>query len=279
MSNAKYTPAPQQDPDDVPAGPAYNQAPPSYQAADDEARLFAGEGAPRSSEDNVPDDFKFGGSVAEATIDIRNQFIRKVYTILTVQLLATGAVSTISFVSPAYKEWIQGHPALVFISMFGAIGMMLLTYWKRHSYPTNLLFLSGFTLLEAYTISVVVSFYKTSIVLNAVILTAGIFVFLTAFACQTKYDFTSWMPYLFGGLWGLILFGFMAAFFPYSSTGELIYGGLAALIFSGYILVDTQLVMRKHHVEEEIAAAISLYLDIINLFLAILRILNSQQNN
>jgi FtsH-binding integral membrane protein len=163
--------------------------------------------------------------------------------------------------------------------MFGAIGMMLLTYWKRHSYPTNLLFLSGFTLLEAYTISVIVSFYKTSIVLNAVLLTAGIFVFLTAFACQTKYDFTSWMPYLFGGLWGLILFGFMAAFFPYSSTGELIYGGLAALIFSGYILVDTQLVMRHHHVEEEIAAAISLYLDIINLFLAILRILNSQQNN
>ncbi|KAG8168121.1 hypothetical protein KVR01_003810 [Diaporthe batatas] len=276
MSNAKYTPAPQQDPDDVPAGPAYSQAPPSYQAADDEARLFAGEA--RSSED-LPDDFKFGGSVAEATIDIRNQFVRKVYTILTVQLLATGAVSTISFVSPAYKEWIQGHPALVFISMFGAIGMMLLTYWKRHSYPTNLLFLSGFTLLEAYTISVVVSFYKTSIVLNAVLLTAGIFVFLTAFACQTKYDFTSWMPYLFGGLWGLILFGFMAAFFPYSSTGELIYGGLAALIFSGYILVDTQLVMRHHHVEEEIAAAISLYLDIINLFLAILRILNSQQNN
>lgn len=117
MSNAKYTPAPQQDPDDVPAGPAYSQAPPSYQAADDEARLFAGEGAPRSSEDNVPDDFKFGGSVAEATIDIRNQFVRKVYTILTVQLLATGAVSTISFVSPAYKEWIQGHPALVFISV------------------------------------------------------------------------------------------------------------------------------------------------------------------
>lgn len=163
--------------------------------------------------------------------------------------------------------------------MFGAIGMMLLTYWKRQSYPINLVFLSGFTLLEAYTISVVVSFYETSIVLNAVLLTAGIFVFLTAFACQTKYDFTSWMPYLFGGLWGLILFGFMAAFFPYSSTGELIYGGLAALIFSGYILVDTQLVIRHHHVEEEIAAAISLYLDIINLFLAILRILNSQQNN
>ena len=163
--------------------------------------------------------------------------------------------------------------------LFGSMVFMLLTFWKRHSYPTNLLFLSVFTLLEAYTISVIVSFYQTQVVLNAVLLTAGIFVFLTAFACQTKYDFTSWMPYLFGGLWGLILFGFMAAFMPYSSTGELIYGGLAALIFSGYVLVDTQLVLRKHHVEEEIAAAVSLYLDIINLFLAILRILNSQQNN
>jgi len=39
------------------------------------------------------------------------------------------------------------------------------------------------------------------------------------------------------------------------------------------------MVMSHYHPEEEIAAAISLYLDILNLFLAILRILNSQQNN
>jgi FtsH-binding integral membrane protein len=156
---------------------------------------------------------------------------------------------------------------------------MLLTYWKRKSYPTNLAFLGVFTVMEAYSISVVVSFYNSMIVLEALVLTLGIFLALTLFACQTKYDFTSWMPYLFGGLWGLVLFGFMAIWFPHNSTAELIYGGLAALIFSGYILVDTQLVMRHYHVEEEIAAAISLYLDIINLFLAILRILNSQSNN
>lgn len=289
-ANAKYAPAPTQDPDEA----TWSQAPPSYQQAGSDPAVasgapatsssvgdnfFYGAAEPRSSEDNVPDDFKFGGSVAEATVDIRHQFIRKVYTILTAQLAATAVVSGLSFWSEGYKAWIQTHPSLLWISLFGSIAFMLLTYWKRKSYPTNLLFLSGFTLLEAYTISVVVSFYQSSIVLNAVILTGGIFVFLTLFACQTKYDFTSWMPYLFGGLWGLILFGFMAAFLPYSSTAELVYGGLAALIFSGYILVDTQLVLRHHHVEEEIAAAISLYLDIINLFLAILRILNSQSNN
>ncbi|TLD21857.1 hypothetical protein PspLS_08236 [Pyricularia sp. CBS 133598] len=280
-ANAKYTAAPTQDPDDH---LDYTSAPPSYQAAgssaaqpSDAERLASG--VPRSSEDDLPDDFKFGGNVAEATVEIRHQFIRKVYSILTVQLIITGGVSALGFVSTSYRDWVRAHPGVLWLSLFGAMGMMLLTYWKRKSYPTNLLFLGGFTLLEAYTISVVVTFYDSSIVLNAVLLTAGMFVFLTAFAFQTKYDFTSWMPYLFGALWGLVLFGFVAMFLPYSSTAELIYGGLAALVFSGYILVDTQLVMRTHHVEEEIAAAISLYLDIINLFLAILRILNSQQQN
>lgn len=222
---------------------------------------------------------QFGGSVAEATIDIRMAFVRKVYSILTVQLLLTAGLSSLSFFSNGYRNWIQSNQWMMWVSLFGAIGFMLLTFWKRKSYPTNILFLSAFTALEAYSISVITSFYESRIVIEALVITLGIFVALTLFACQTKYDFTSWMPYLFGALWVLILFGFMAAFFPHGSTMELVYGGAAALIFSGYILVDTQLVMRHYHVEEEIAASISLYLDILNLFLAILRILNSQNNN
>jgi hypothetical protein len=57
-ANIKYTPAPQEDPE---AHLNYTQPPPSYQAesssAQDQERLFGG---PRSSEDNIPDDFKVG---------------------------------------------------------------------------------------------------------------------------------------------------------------------------------------------------------------------------
>ena len=286
-SATKYHAAPQRDSFDDNT-PNYTQAPPSYQATasshaqqqqQSDSTPFYSSTEPRAEDDNLPDDFKFGSSVAEATLPIRMQFVRKVYSILTAQLLATIALSCISYYSHGYKAWIQTHPAMMWVSLFGALGFMLLTFWKRKSYPMNLVFLSGFTALEAYSISVIVSFYNTKTVLLALVLTGGIFLALTLFACQTKYDFTSWMPYLFGSLWALILFGFVAAFFPYNSTAELIYGSLAALVFSGYILVDTQLVMRHYQVEEEIAAAISLYLDVINLFLAILRILNSQNNN
>lgn len=207
------------------------------------------------------------------------QFIRKVYAILTAQILLTTVISSISFFSDSFRGWIQSNQWMMWVSLFGAIGFMLLTFWKRKSFPMNLIFLGVFTALEAYSIAVITSFYESRIVLQALVFTAGIFVFLSLFACQTKYDFTSWMPYLFGALWVLILFGFMSAFFPHTKTVELGYGIVAALIFSGYILVDTQLIIRHYHVEEEIAAAISLYLDILNLFLAILRILNSQNNN
>ncbi|PYH48871.1 Bax inhibitor-1 family protein [Aspergillus saccharolyticus JOP 1030-1] len=270
-ANTRYEPAPQRDSFEE---RAYTQPPPSYQATADYSQA-----PPRGEDDNVPDDFKFGGTVAEGTLPIRMQFIRKVYAILTAQLLLTTVMSSISFFSPSYRNWIQSNFWVMILSVFGALGFMLVTYWKRKSYPANLLFLSGFTIMEAYSISVVTSLYESRIVLQALVITLGLFVALTLFACQTKYDFTHWMPYLFGALWFLILFGFMAMFFPGSKTVELIYGGVAALVFAGYILVDTQLVMRHYHVEEEIAASISLYLDILNLFLAILRILNSQSNN
>ena len=200
-------------------------------------------------------------------------------TYRTVQLLATAAVSALSMMSESYKNFIQQTPALMWVSLIGSFVFLGLTFWKRKSYPTNLIFLAGFTAMEAYSISVIVSFTDSRIVLQALFFTLGIFIALSLFACQSKYDFTHWAPYLFGALWVVVLFGFMSMFFPHSSSVELGYGVVCALIFSGYILVDTQMIMRHYHVEEEIAASISLYLDIINLFLAILRILNSQNNN
>lgn len=277
MAGPKYQHVPQRDSLDE-GGGSLSQAPPSYQEQDPTREALI-TGAPRSEDDNLPDDFKFGGVVAEATLDIRMAFVRKVYAILTVQLLATAALSGVSMASESYKKWIQTHQWPLWVSVIGTFVFLGLTFWKRKSYPTNLAFLAGFTAMEAYTISVVVSFTDSKIVLEAVVFTFGIFVALSLFACQSKYDFTHWMPYLFGALWVLILFGFMTMFFPYNSKIELGYGIISALIFSGYILVDTQLIMRHYHVEEEIAAAISLYLDVINLFLAILRILNASNNN
>jgi hypothetical protein len=120
-ANTKYAPAPTRDSFEE---QGYSQAPPSYQATSSyQAEPVMGEA--RSEDDNVPDDFKFGGSVAEATLPIRMQFIRKVYAILTVQLLATTALSAISFFSNGYRKWIQSNQWMMWVSLFGAIGFMV----------------------------------------------------------------------------------------------------------------------------------------------------------
>jgi len=236
-------------------------------------------GAARSSMDNVPDDFKYSTSVYDATVDVRMAFIRKVYAILSIQLMATAIFSSFSFFNANFRNWIQSNQWMMWISFIGALAFMFLTFWKSKSYPTNLLFLTGFTICEAYSVALIVSFYEARIVVQALLLTLGIFLGLTLFACQTKYDFTGLAPVLSGLLFGAIVFSFISMFFPYNSTIELVYSAGIALLFSAYILVDTQNIMRNHHPDEEVTAAMALYLDILNLFIAILRILNSQNDD
>jgi hypothetical protein len=88
MAGPKYQNVPQRDSLDE-AAPSYSQAPPSYEAQANDPQAALLRGVPRGEDDNLPDDFKFGGVVAEATLDIRMAFVRKVYAILYVQPHAT----------------------------------------------------------------------------------------------------------------------------------------------------------------------------------------------
>lgn len=58
----------------------------------------------------------------------------------------------------------------------------------------------------------------------------------------------------------------------------MVYGGLAALIFCGYIIYDTDNLIKRYSYDEYIWAAVSLYLDIINLFLSLLTLLRAAES-
>ena len=84
--------------------------------------------------------------------------------------------------------------------------------------------------------------------------------------------------YLYAALWVVILFGITAIIFTTRGFPFLgsVYAGLIALVFSMFLVYDTQQIMggRKYeiHPEEHVFAAICLYMDVINIFLAILRL-------
>lgn len=72
---------------------------------------------------------------------------------------------------------------------------------------------------------------------------------------------------------------FSLQFFFNSDATELVLAGVGALVFCGFIIYDTSLLMKQLSPEEHILASINLYLDIVNLFLHILRILDSMKKH
>lgn len=72
---------------------------------------------------------------------------------------------------------------------------------------------------------------------------------------------------------------FQQVFFPLGPVSQTIYGGLTALIFSAYIVYDTDNLIKRYSYDEYIWASVALYLDILNLFLSLLQILRSMQDN
>ncbi|NXH61821.1 LFG4 protein, partial [Rhabdornis inornatus] len=226
---------------------------------------------PRSS---IEDDFNYGSNVASASVHIRMAFLRKVYSILSIQVLLTTVISAIFLYSTGVQAFILERPALLLISGFGSLAVIVALTFYSHQHPVNLYLLFGFTLLEAVTVAITVSFCDVSIVLQAFILTTAVFLGLTAYTLQSKRDFSKLGASLFACLWILILSGFLRLFF-YCETIELVFAAAGALLFCGFIIYDTHLLMHKLSPEEYIVAAVSLYLDIINLFLHLLHFLGA----
>ncbi|NXJ54271.1 LFG4 protein, partial [Spizaetus tyrannus] len=227
---------------------------------------------PRSS---IEDDFNYGSNVASASVHIRMAFLRKVYSILSIQVLLTTVTSAIFLYSTGVQAFIHERPALLLISAFGSLAIIVALTLYRHQHPVNLYLLFGFcSLNDSLLFLFVVSFYDVSIVLQAFILTTAVFLGLTAYTLQSKRDFSKFGAGLFACLWILIFSGFLRLFF-YSETMELVFAAAGALLFCGFIIYDTHLLMHKLSPEEYILAAINLYLDIINLFLHLLRLLEA----
>ncbi|KAL7597931.1 protein LIFEGUARD 2 [Lactuca sativa] len=213
--------------------------------------------------------------------ELRWSFIRKIYSIVAIQLLLTAAVGSLV---------VTYHPIVIFFTTTNAgLACYLLLiiapfitlcplsyYYQRH--PINYLLLGIFTITLAFAVGLTCSFTSGKVILEAVILTAVVVVSLTGFtfwAAKRGYDFNFLGPFLFGAVMVLIVFSFIQIFFPLGKISVMIYGGLSAIVFCGYIVYDTDNLIKRYTYDEYIWAAVALYLDIINLFISLLTILRA----
>ncbi|KAI9539918.1 hypothetical protein NQZ68_001851 [Dissostichus eleginoides] len=209
---------------------------------------------------------------------IRRAFIRKVFTVLTVQLVITFSfVAVFTFVDEA-KVFVRRNPWTYYVSyVVFLVSLITLSCCGefRRKHPWNLIALSILTLSLSYMVGMIASFYDTETVIMAVGITAVVCFTVVLFSLQSKYDFTSCQGVLFVCLIVLLLFSILCIFIRHRIL-DIVYSSLGALLFTCFLAVDTQLLLGNKKLslspEEYVFAALNLYTDIINIFLYILAI-------
>jgi FtsH-binding integral membrane protein len=210
---------------------------------------------------------------------VRKGFIKKVYGILLIQLaISLLFISVGTLFKKDVEKFVVDFIPLYFIAGIGAfVTLILLCCCKSlaRSAPINYVLLLIFTVCESYLLMIVSCAYEAKVVFSAVALTVACTLGLTVYAWTTKKDFTPLVAWLWAVLFTFVFCGLL--FFCFNQNVYILYCGCGVLIYSIYIIIDTQLLLGKFqhefNTEDYVFAAMNLYLDIINLFLYILRIL------
>ena len=146
--------------------------------------------------------------------------------------------------------------------------------------PVNYILLAIFTYCCSWIVAVTCIRYDQIVVFEAASLTASIVIALTFYAITTKNDFTICGPIMFI-LGMLFMVGSMLAL-VFGPNMRLLWCIIGVFLFSFYLIIDTQMIVggskRHYHLTEDhyILASLMLYLDIINIFLEILKILGNK---
>ncbi len=196
-------------------------------------------------------------------------FLRATYQLFAGSLLAAtaGAYIGLDMVS-TIASWYWGLVILEFILLFALFAV-------KNKPGINLAVLFGFTFISGLTITPLLAHTfampgGAAIVAQAFLMTSVAFAGISMFAMTTKRDFSSMGKMLFIGLI-VIIVGSIANIFIQMPMLQLIIAMAGAVLFSAFILYDTQQIIKGNY-STPIEAAIALYLDFFNLFIMLLQI-------
>lgn len=227
--------------------------------------------------------------VKDASVEVRNAFVRKVYGILSAQLLLTVAVATpFQF---AKMTWLQSNQWILFVSLavtLVTICAMACCQDVARRFPTNYIFLFVFTAFEGVTVGFLSALYTWQSVLLSAGITVALFLLLTVYAWYSTADFTGAAPYLFCALCCFAIFGLVISIMAVCGlniqVAMMCYDIIGVLIFSFYVVFDTQMILGaagghkyQFDIDDYVFAALNLYLDVINLFIYILSLFGERR--
>jgi modulator of FtsH protease len=202
----------------------------------------------------------------------RATLVRRTYLLVFASVLVTMAGVAFALRQEALMASVARHP---FITLLCTLAPLFAAMTFRKAFPANIGLVFLFTFMEGIAISPIIYIYgrtQPGVIGQAALLTGTTFAVLTAYAWVSRRDFSAWGSFFTIGLWVLIATSVLNIFFQ-NATVSLWLAGAALLVFSGLLIFDTWRLRNAFGPEDYVLAAVSIYLDLLNMFLAILSLL------
>ena len=217
----------------------------------------------------------------------QQRFMVRVYNWMTAGLAITGFMAFYISNNVTIMQIIFGNPIMPIVLMIAQIGLV---FWLASrvmqmsvSQATGVFIL--YAGLTGVTFSFIFVVYTSASITSTFLVTAGTFGAMSLYGYTTKKDLTSWGSFLFMGLIGIIIASVVNMFMQ-SNMMHMIITYAGVLIFVGLTAYDTQKIKEMNilgnegtdeDTKEAIRGALTLYLDFINLFLMLLRLMGDRR--
>ena len=204
----------------------------------------------------------------------RATLVRRTYGLVFISVIVTALGVAFGFTQPALMQAVAQHPIITMLAMFAPLFMAM---QARRSFPRNIILTLVFTFIEGIWIAPFLFMAERSnpgIVGQAGLLTLSTFGVLSLYAVMSKRDFSAWGSFFIVGLWVLIATSLINIFVGSAMASLWIAAG-TVLVFSGLLVFDTWRIVRsgQYGPDDYVPAAVNIYLDLLNLFLAIISLL------
>jgi modulator of FtsH protease len=206
----------------------------------------------------------------------RATLVRRTYGLVLSGIVVTMLGAFVAFTQPQVMGFAAAHP---FILFFAAFAPLFMAQRVSRTFPANIGFTYLYTFLMGVWIAPLLALFERNqpgIVGSAALLTGTSFAVLTGYAFVSRRDFSAWGSFLVVGLWVLIAASIFTIFF-HTAASDMWLAGVTVLLFSGLLVFDTWRLRNVYGPDDYVPAAINIYLDLLNMFLAILRLLGGNQ--
>jgi FtsH-binding integral membrane protein len=215
------------------------------------------------------------------------RFLVRVYGWMAAGLGVTGLVAFLTVTTPAILSVIVTNP----IVFYGLLIAELAAVWsfapiaRRFSSPVAAAVFFGYATLNGLTFSILMLVYTSSSVAATFVICGATFAALSAYGATTTRDLTGVGSFMMMGLIGIIIAGVVNLFMR-SDMVSWVTAFIGVIVFTGLTAYHTQKIVALNVLgnegtdddrKEAITGALVLYLDFINLFLSLLRLMGRRR--